>query len=562
MTMNFIFSIVSIILISGFVGTAFAQTVAIEKEFTPGDIEAMGNKGVLLTLNDGTIMIELFPEDAPNTVHNFLQLVESGYYDGTVFHRIIPGFMIQSGDPITKAENIDPNNPDEYRSNWGTGGPGYWIKAEFNSLQHDRGIISMARQDQPNTAGSQFFIVHKDSNFLDGQYTAFGKLVPLGSSFKMLDMIAGLETNSRDQPLDVSKSTILEAKVINYSSPGFSEPDRDTSIISEVKVAGGFTDHYYSPLHGVSFDVPYRWIVDEGPGPDLQIVMEPTEMEHNVQIQIEATGFTPQVLVLSEKRDPSQESAGVSTSFFSISSGDDPKILSNYIFVNDLGRKAHLMVTTQNIQTETDPIKFRILQLHFVNLENAYSIVYVNVDDWFRYEVGAFHQVVENFEVTFDGKMQSTLFQEDPVYKQIISDVKEKPEPEPLPPARIGGCLIATASYGSELAPQVQHLRELRDNVVLQTESGSAFMAGFNQFYYSFSPIIADYERENPAFKEVVKLTITPLLASLTLLQYADINSESEMFGYGIGVILLNIGMYFVAPAVLIMKIRSFYKLQ
>ena len=560
--MNFIFSIISIILISGFVGTAFAQTVAIEKEFTPADIEQMGNKGVLLTLNDGTIMIELFPEDAPNTVHNFLQLVESGYYDGMVFHRIIPGFMIQSGDPITKAENIDPKNPDAYRNNWGTGGPGYWIKAEFNSLQHDRGIISMARQDQPNTAGSQFFIVHKDSNFLDGQYTAFGKLVPLGSSFKMLDMIAGLETNSRDQPVDVSKTTILEAKVINYSSPGLSEPDRDTSIISQVKVAGGFTDHYYSTLHDVSFDVPYRWMVDEGPGPDLQIVMEPTEMEHNVQIQIEATGFTPQVLVLSEKRDPSQESAGVSTSFFSIASGDEPKILSNYVFVNDLDQKAHLMLTTQNIQTDTDPIKFRILQLHFINLENAYSIVYVNVDDWFRYEVGAFHQVVENFEVMFDGKMQPMSFASDPVYKQIISDVKEKPEPEPLPPVRIGGCLIATASYGSELAPQVQHLRELRDNVVLQTESGSAFMTGFNQFYYSFSPIIADYERENPAFKEVVKLTITPLLASLTLLQYADINSESEMFGYGIGVILLNIGMYFVAPAVLIMKIRSFYKLQ
>jgi len=285
-------------------------------------------------------------------------------------------------------------------------------------------------------------------------------------------------------------------------------------------------------------------------------------MEHNVQIQIDATGFTPQVLVLSEKRDPSRESAGVPTSFFSISSGDDPKILSNYIFVNDLDQKAHLMVTTQKIQTDTDPIKFRILQLHFVNLENAYSIVYVNVEDWFRYEVGAFHQVVENFEIMIDGKMQSILFQEDPVYKQIISDVKEKPEPEPLPPARIGGCLIATAAYGSELAPQVQHLRELRDNVVLQTESGSAFMSGFNQFYYSFSPIVADYERENPAFKEAVKLTITPLLASLTLLQYADINSESEMFGYGIGVILLNIGMYFVAPAVLIMKIRSFYKLQ
>jgi hypothetical protein len=120
-----------------------------------------------------------------------------------------------------------------------------------------------------------------------------------------------------------------------------------------------------------------------------------------------------------------------------------------------------------------------------------------------------------------------------------------------------GGCLIATAAFGSELSPQVQFLREIRDNTVLQTESGSAFMAGFNQFYYSFSPAIADYERENLVFKEAVKLTLTPLLTSLTLLHYADIDSESEMLGYGIGVILLNIGMYFVAPAVLIMMVRK-----
>jgi len=115
-----------------------------------------------------------------------------------------------------------------------------------------------------------------------------------------------------------------------------------------------------------------------------------------------------------------------------------------------------------------------------------------------------------------------------------------------------GGCLIATAAFGSEMAPQVQFLREIRDNTVLQTESGTNFMTGFNQFYYSFSPVIADYERENPAFKETVKLALTPLLTSLTLLQSADIDSESEMLGYGIGVILLNIGMYFVAPAVLL----------
>ena len=148
-------------------------------------------------------------------------------------------------------------------------------------------------------------------------------------------------------------------------------------------------------------------------------------------------------------------------------------------------------------------------------------------------------------------------------YDELCSKYEPEIEPEPMmtsQPAeekKGGGCLIATAAFGSEMAPQVQFLRELRDNTVLQTESGTSFMAGFNQFYYSFSPYIADYERENPAFKEAVKITLTPLLTSLTLLQYVDIDSESEMLGYGIGVILLNIGMYFVAPAVLIMAVRK-----
>jgi len=122
---------------------------------------------------------------------------------------------------------------------------------------------------------------------------------------------------------------------------------------------------------------------------------------------------------------------------------------------------------------------------------------------------------------------------------------------------RGGGCLIATAAYGSEMAPQIQFLREIRDNTVLQTESGTSFMTGFNQFYYSFSPVIADYERENPAFKETVKLALTPMLTSLAILNYVDIDSEAEMLGYGIGIILLNIGMYFVAPAIIIMKIKN-----
>ena len=127
---------------------------------------------------------------------------------------------------------------------------------------------------------------------------------------------------------------------------------------------------------------------------------------------------------------------------------------------------------------------------------------------------------------------------------------------------RGGGCLIATATYGSELASQVQQLREIRDNTLLQTESGSSFMESFNQFYYSFSPGIADLERENPMFKEVVKLAITPLLTSLSILNYVDMDSEETVLGYGISLILLNVGMYFVAPAMIILAIYRKHKPQ
>ena len=120
-----------------------------------------------------------------------------------------------------------------------------------------------------------------------------------------------------------------------------------------------------------------------------------------------------------------------------------------------------------------------------------------------------------------------------------------------------GGCLIATATYGSELAPQVQMLREIRDNSLSQTSSGTAFMKSFNQFYYSFSPYIADYERESPVFREVVKFAITPMISSLSILNYVDMDSEAKVLGYGISLILLNIGMYFAVPAVIIYKIKS-----
>ncbi|MFB5628214.1 MAG: CFI-box-CTERM domain-containing protein [Nitrosarchaeum sp.] len=129
--------------------------------------------------------------------------------------------------------------------------------------------------------------------------------------------------------------------------------------------------------------------------------------------------------------------------------------------------------------------------------------------------------------------------------------------PAETPQDKGGGCLIATAAYGSELAPQVQQLRELRDGKLLQTESGTSFMNSFNAFYYSFSPTIADYEQENPLFKEAVKVTLTPMISSLSLLNNVNMDSEYSVIGYGVSLIVLNLGMYFVAPAIVIYGIKK-----
>jgi hypothetical protein len=137
---------------------------------------------------------------------------------------------------------------------------------------------------------------------------------------------------------------------------------------------------------------------------------------------------------------------------------------------------------------------------------------------------------------------------------QCVPDVKATSQETK---SKGGGCLITTATYGSELAPQVQQLRELRDNSLLQTESGTSFMNTFNYFYYSFSPTIADYERENPIFREMVKIAIAPMISSLSILNYVDMDSEISVLGYGISLIILNVGMYFVAPGVVIVGIKK-----
>ncbi|HET7909674.1 MAG TPA: peptidylprolyl isomerase [Nitrospira sp.] len=145
----------------------------------------------------GDMEIVFFPEKAPNHVQNFLKLAKSGYYNGTIFHRVIPGFMIQGGDPNTK----DPKRTDTY----GMGGPTEKLKAEFNDTPHRRGIVSMARTNDPNSAGSQFFIVVKDSGFLDGQYTVFGEVV---KGMDVADKIVSLPRNARDLPNERVEITV------------------------------------------------------------------------------------------------------------------------------------------------------------------------------------------------------------------------------------------------------------------------------------------------------------------------------------------------------------------
>jgi hypothetical protein len=153
--------------------------------------------------------------------------------------------------------------------------------------------------------------------------------------------------------------------------------------------------------------------------------------------------------------------------------------------------------------------------------------------------------------------MEETVMEETVMEETVMEETVEE-ETEVIDEKEGGGCLIATATFGSELAPQVQLLREIRDNQLMNTESGSAFMSGFNELYYSFSPYIADMQRENPMFKEAVKLGLTPLLSSLTIMENAE--SESEVLGLGLSVIALNLGMYIGLPAFGILKLYQIRK--
>lgn len=155
----------------------------------------------------GEMVLEFWPDVAPKTVENFKTLANKGFYDGTAFHRIIKGFMIQGGDPLTKDASA--------QGRWGTGDPGYKIKAEFNKRSHVRGVISMARSQNPDSAGSQFFICHGNPAFLDGQYTAFGKLI---KGDDVLEKLATCRTGAQDRP--VERQNVESVKIVDRSTVG------------------------------------------------------------------------------------------------------------------------------------------------------------------------------------------------------------------------------------------------------------------------------------------------------------------------------------------------------
>ena len=478
---------------------------------------------VILETTQGEIVIEFFYLDAPNHTENFILLSKTGSYDGILFHRIIPGFMIQSGDPNTI--DGDPNT-------WGQGGNGALsdrLDAEFNNIQHERGIVSMARSSDPNSAGSQFFIVHKDSTFLDGEYTVFGRIVT-ESSFETLDKIAEIQTGTNDRPINPEQAKIIKATVVERSEISdileLSPPIRtDGSIIS---TESGYTTFENQQLD-VKFSAPVGWLLQQPEktsedAPDV-VAVGPKVDGINPYISLtikDVKGKTINDLITEKNQILDQAVYQKQLEIIS-----QQKIKSNVYQTEAIGS-----FTVDNVS-----LKIKFIEAMILSNDKSYTFAYSNTVDNFDNEFPKFNESLNSFEIP-----------------STDSDILTSTE-ENLTEEEGGGCLIATATYGSEMSQQVQQLRELRDNQLLQTESGTAFMSTFNDIYYSFSPIIADYERENPYFKESVKLAITPMISTLSLMENA--NSESEVLGLGLSVIALNLGMYLGAPAIIIIGIRK-----
>ena len=511
--LKLIFSILIIFVLASSINLIFAQSE---------------DKLIILETNQGNIVIEFFPDDAPNHVNNFINLTESKFYDGVLFHRIIPGFMIQGGDPNTKEDDM---------STWGMGGPSTSVNAEFNTIKHNRGIVSMARSADPDSGGSQFFIVHENSNFLDQQYTVFGRIAT-EESFETLDKIASVETGARDIPVNIDEVRIIKATTINRSDVpdllDLGEPERvssTTDIPSELVEETGpqlFEDKELD----VSFTVPEGWFlqqpqkVDENTPDVVAVGQKIGEINPVISLRVIQKDGTTFEDFIGQKNELLEEV---------VATGNLEIISQERTTFNE--KETYITNAIGVFESGTESIDVQFKETTISGNDKFYTFAYSNGVDDFDNQISKFDNSINSFKILSE-----------PEETQDFGVADDEG----------GGCLIATAAFGSELAPQVQQLRELRDNTLLSTQSGIAFMTGFNQIYYTFSPTIADFERENPIFKEAVKIAITPMLTSLSLLNNANIDSEQEMLGFGIGIIMLNIGMYIAAPAVLLSEFRRY----
>jgi len=477
---------------------------------------------VILETTKGKIVIEFFPDDAPGHVDNFIGLVDDGYYDGIVFHRIISDFMVQAGDPTTKEGEAT-------MAAWGQSGPGYAIDAEFNNIKHKRGIVSMARTNIPDSAGSQFFIVHNDSNFLDGQYTVFGRIAT-DESYRTVDALAAMETNlNTGVPTDWEDAVIIQASTAQRDTIPDLLPWAEPARTSEPVTITEDSPRYTSEKLGISFDAPPGWDVqelDDPPAPDLTIIGPLLEnIPVTIYIATEDAGNQTLSDFIQDEDELIQAESAVNL------------VDSEPITVGGIdGVVRTIAIDNVPIGGGSIILEMQYRQTIILRDGAAYAIVYV-----------AEPQSFEQFEDSYQTVLDTLVFTDDTV------DVSVETQAQDAEPG--GSCLIATAVYGTEMAAQVQQLRELRDDTIMQTGAGSAFMDAFNKIYYSFSPQIADLEREHPALREATRAFLAPMLVTLSVLTNAEIDSDAEIITYGISIILANIGIYLVAPTIAIYSV-------
>lgn len=339
--------------------------------------------------------IEFFPNDAPKTAENFIKLAESGFYDGTKFHRIISGFMIQGGDPLSKDSSL--------LQQWGQGNAGYTIDAEFNNIKHKRGIVSMARTADINSASSQFFIVHQDSFFLDKKYTIFGRLVTQ-ESYDVLDSIASLETVPETGiPLQYGDAEIHSIKIKNRSEiPNLLELGEPERIVSHSILDS--EGNYSNTLFGFSFHVPEGWTVQEP---------EKTQPETPdvVAVGPKIDDFTPLVSFLIENSNGTSLEKHVTDTRKNLQPIIDAKRLEIFSEENkNINGYAGYITEARGGFVSNDKIfiiKYR--EIVIKNDDKFYTLTYTNQEKNFDASLSQFNDVLGSFKITSEPKGELTV---------------------------------------------------------------------------------------------------------------------------------------------------------